>query len=360
MARQPRIGDEVRQLKGLLAGLSLDTKLLRLEQALRRKDWSDQPRAPAGQSNGGQWIGGDGGTVDPDVLRLSTPQWARMPGAEPAQTREETLLEDGTRVLSIRIRAGQRDFDEQHAVTAPDGESRIFETLGATQTIRDGVSGEILGRSTFTANGAEPDATVQPAFLQLVPPAVVVIRAFRTLELAGTLFAIRSARRGSFGALLGMTVHEFRVDQDPDGRSATWVGEPSQEEFDAACPKNGQVQILIDRVAATIRASGQYRTPIEYGNLVRNEIDRRIKALEDPELKSDYSIREDGSDSHRGKNKTIRLDLYERVVPGVTCIYGYKTGVRGLAWSNVERLLPTALKHFPDTQRIMIIQVRPR
>ena len=49
MARQPRIGDEVRQLKGLLAGLSLDTKLLRLEQALRRKDWSDQPRAPAGQ-----------------------------------------------------------------------------------------------------------------------------------------------------------------------------------------------------------------------------------------------------------------------------------------------------------------------
>ena len=30
MAKQPRIGDEVRQLKGLLAGLSLDTKLLRL------------------------------------------------------------------------------------------------------------------------------------------------------------------------------------------------------------------------------------------------------------------------------------------------------------------------------------------
>lgn len=41
MARQPRIGDEVRQLKGLLAGLALDAKLLRLEQALRRKDWSD-------------------------------------------------------------------------------------------------------------------------------------------------------------------------------------------------------------------------------------------------------------------------------------------------------------------------------
>ena len=96
MARQPRIGDEVRQLKGLLAGLSLDTKLLRLEQVLRRKEWSEQPRAPAGQPNGGQWVGdggGNGGTVDPDVLRLIRPQWAQMPAVEAAQTRDETRLD---------------------------------------------------------------------------------------------------------------------------------------------------------------------------------------------------------------------------------------------------------------------------
>lgn len=213
MTRREPVGDEIRQLRGILAGLSLDTKLLRLEHALWRKGWSDQPRAPAGQSDGGQWVAG-GGAVDPEVLRLVTPQWAQMPEAEPAQSREETRLEDGTRILSIRIRAGRRDFDEQHAVTAPDGESRIFETLGATQTIRDGVSGEILGRSTFTANGVEPDATIQPALLPAVPAAVVAAQVLRTLELAGTLFAFLSARRGGYGTVLGATAHEFRGAED--------------------------------------------------------------------------------------------------------------------------------------------------
>lgn len=46
MTRREPVGDEIRQLRGILAGLSLDTKLLRLEQALWRKGWSDQPRAP--------------------------------------------------------------------------------------------------------------------------------------------------------------------------------------------------------------------------------------------------------------------------------------------------------------------------
>lgn len=215
MTRREPVGDKIRQLRGILAGLSLDTKLLRLEHALWRKGWSDQPRAPAGQSDGGQWVaGGGGGAVDPEVLRLVTPQWAQMPEAEPAQSREETRLEDGTRILSIRIRAGRRDFDEQHAVTAPDGESRIFETLGATQTIRDGVSGEILGRSTFTANDVEPDATIQPALLPAVPAAVVAAQVLRTLELAGTLFAFLSARRGGYGTVLGATAHKFRGAED--------------------------------------------------------------------------------------------------------------------------------------------------
>ncbi|TXM98077.1 hypothetical protein FV222_14995 [Methylobacterium sp. WL103] len=361
MARQPRIGDEIQQLKGLLAGLSLDTKLLRLEQVLRRKDWSEQPRAPAGQPNGGQWVGdggGSGGTVDPDVLRLVRPQWAQMPVAEPAQSREETRLDDGTRVLSIRIRAGRRDFDEQHTVTAPDGESRVFETLGATQTIRDGVSGEILGRSTFTANGAEPDATVQPAFLPAVPLALAAVRILRTLELAGTLFATLSAQRGRYGTVLGTTAHEFRGAEDFRHMPAIWVGPLDQASLDAACPKTGEIQTQLDAVAAAVRGSGVYRTPQAIGTAIHVLMDRWAKAQDIANFKSELSILKNGDEGTYGQSGTSRLDQYHRPQPAVACVYDYKTGLRGLSWSEWVRYATRSKTYFPATQRIIVIQMR--
>lgn len=49
---------EVTMLRSLMARLALDVKLLKLQLALQRAYSSEQPRAPAGQPNGGQWIGG--------------------------------------------------------------------------------------------------------------------------------------------------------------------------------------------------------------------------------------------------------------------------------------------------------------
>jgi hypothetical protein len=348
----------------LLAGLSLETKLLRLEHSLRRKDWSDQPRAPAGQSNGGQWVaeggGRDGGrTLPDDALPLIRPQWAQLPGAQPTQTREETLLDDGTRVLSIRIHAGRRDFDEQHTVTAPDGESRIFETSGATQTIRDGVSGEVLSRSRFTEYGVEPEATLQPAFLQFVPAAVATVRIFRTLELAGTLYSALSARRGGYGTILGATAHEFQATQDDRGMPVIWVGRVDQQTLEAACPKTEELQSRLDTFNAIVRASGLYRTPAEIGNVVHFMMDQWVKAQNDKDLRSELSIRKDGLAGSYGEAGTSRIDIYHRPRPTVACIYDHKTGVRGLAWSNALRYAVAARKYFPETQRIIVIQLRP-
>ena len=365
MARQPRVGDEVRKLRGLLAGLSLETKLLRLEQSLRRKDWSDQPRAPAGQSNGGQWVaeggGRDGGrTLPDDALPLIRPQWAQLPGSEPAQTREETLLDDGTRVLSIRIHAGRRDFDEQHAVTAPDGESRIFETSGATQTIRDGVSGEILSRSTFTEHGVEAEAIAQPAFLQFVPAAVATVRILRTLELAGTLFSALAARRGGYGTILGATAHEFRATRDDGRMPVIWVGRVDQQTLEAACPKTEELQSRLDGFNAAVRRNGLHQTPAEVGNTVHHMMHQWVKGQNNKNLRSELSIRKDGREGVYGEAGTSRLDIYHQPRPTVACIYDHKTGSRGLAWSNAVRYADAARKYFPETQRIIVIQMRPR
>ncbi|MFD0935927.1 hypothetical protein ACFQ12_12145, partial [Methylobacterium trifolii] len=274
-------------------------------------------------------------------------------GSEGTST-ERTETEDGTRVVSIRIHAGPRPFDEQHTVVAPDGESRVFETSGATQTIRDGQSGEVLARSTFTAEGVEPEAVVQPAFLATVPAVVA-----RTIELAGALFAVLSARRDGFGTVLGMSAQEYRPAEGFDENPALWVGQLDQAGLDAACPRNGEVQALTDSVAASVRASGLYRSALDFGNQVHSVIANIVNDRNDPDLKAEVSMAPTGPTGRIGQIGTVRLDLYERSMPGTTCIYDYKTGQRGLGPLRALNLATIAKRYFPDTQRIIVIQVRP-
>lgn len=142
-----RHAQEVGALRAEPAGLAVGVKLIPLDRVLGHKYRPDQPLAPAGQSDGGRWVseGTDG-------------------ASKASSQTEDAVLEDGSRVLSIRIRAKPHtDWDEQHTVTGPDGTRTVFETSGLTQTIRDGDSGKILARSRLTQDGAEPQAFVQLA-----------------------------------------------------------------------------------------------------------------------------------------------------------------------------------------------------
>src|ERR1700709_1457896 len=123
-----RHAQDVAALRTELAGLAVGVKLILLERVLSRKYRLDQPLAPAGQSDGGRWLPeGTGGETQAQ-----------------AQT-EDAVLEDGSRVLSVRIRAKPHtDWDEQHTVIGPDGTRTVFENSGLTQTIRDGDSDEII------------------------------------------------------------------------------------------------------------------------------------------------------------------------------------------------------------------------
>lgn len=338
---------EVAAIRGLLAGAALDLGAVRLERTLRRKFSEDQPRAPAGQPDGGQWVPSGGGQgvggrtndTDGDVAH-----------------REQTVLDDGTRVLSMRIRAGRRDYDTQDLVTAPDGQSRIFETSGLTQTIRDGETGAVLGRSTFTAAGAEPEAIAQPAFLPAVPAAAAV-----TIELALALYAARSGQIDPYSrTVLGLSAQEFTPNPQGGIAPAIWVGPVNQSTLDAACRRNGQVEAITNQIARRVRASGLYRTPQTYANRVHYEIDQIVKNLANPNFVSEISFDAHATETVYGKIGSVRLDLLERSIPGTTCIYDYKTGNAKLTFERARSLATVARKHFPDTVRIIVTQVKPR
>ncbi len=367
MSRGKSFEQDVRSVRGLLAEASLEHALIRLQREhLRRKSWENQIRAPAGQSNGGQWVAGPGG-----ILRQLPPtSWSSLhdgtsrPAQEPADKTERTTLDDGTKVLSIRVRAGRGEFDEQHAVVAPDGESRVFETSGDTQTIRDGVSGEVLSRTTFTPAGLVTEPIVQSAFAPAVPPAIALgieaIQAARTFELALSLFTVLSSRKDGFGTVLGMTAREYIPAERSSTGLVAWVGQLTQQQLDSTCPRNGEVRALTNEVARAVKASGQYRDSRDLGNKIHIKIAKIVKDMKDPNFRQELLLSTTGLAASATEKGTVRLDLLEHVVPSKTvCIYDYKTGEEGISTARGIRLAAITSKNFPGIHRIIVIQMRP-
>ena len=345
---------EIAAIRGLLAGAVLDREAIRLERTLRRKYSDDQPRAPAGQSDGGQWVpaggagggstGGRSGGSDGDIAG-----------------RERTLLDDGTQVLSIRIRAGRRDYDEQHIVTAPDGESRIFENSGLTQTIRDGATGAVLGRSTFTAAGAEPEAFVQSTFLPAIP--FVAAKGVATVELALALYAayLSSKNDGRFGkTVLGLSANEYSPDsKEGEEFNSVYVGPVDQRTLDAACRENGTVESLTEQAVRSVRASEPHLNERDFGTKVHVHVATRIKEMMRPDFVAEYFLDDKGNPVYYGKLGSVRYDVFERTSVNTICAYDIKTGKASLTVGRTAALIKAALLHYPETTRVIVIQVKP-
>ncbi|MCJ2133555.1 hypothetical protein MKK69_05650 [Methylobacterium sp. J-026] len=249
----------------------METKLIRLRRQLQAKGWETQPRAPAGQPKGGEWVQGPSGgrwaSLQEDRPGGPSPQ-------DPPALADGTTLEDGTRVLSIRIHAGRQPFDEQHTVIAPDGESRIFETSGETQTIRDGHTGEVLSRTTFTPTGLVAEPIVQPALVPALP--LIAAPIIATFELGLQLLTYLSAREDAYGTVLGLTAQEYKSGDDPEKDMPIWIGQLSQAQLDEACPRNGEVQAIVDEVTARVTAQGGYANATQLGTKIHVEIAHTI------------------------------------------------------------------------------------
>jgi hypothetical protein len=335
--RPSRTTDELDEIRLRLALLTTETKLLRVRHLMRKYD-PNQPRVPAGQGGGGQWSPSVGAS------------------GSPTQTQQRTLLDGGGEVLTLRIRSGRDAGDEQHRVITPDGDSRLFENSKDVQTIRDGQSGEVLSRGTFTGSGTPPEATIRPVFLPLVAaPAVAT-----TLEAAALLFTYLLARGPSFGKAPGTTA--LRYDFEPDAGKKfplIWVGPIHQTTLNQACPLNEEVQSVTNEAAKRLRALNPKLDNARLGNLIHYDIANTFDRLNYPNVRVELSLDSVGKETGYGENNSVRLDLYELSPSNKVCVYDYKTGSKGLGGSRAMRLARTAKYHYPQSDGIIVIQVRP-
>ena len=354
-------GHEAETLRRQLAILATETKLIRLQQSLNRKYDPAQPRAPAGQSDGGRWVsdGGVGGSRLTD--RPSTGQTLRSSidngSTSGRSTREETVTNNGARILSLRIRSGRGEWDDQHAVVTPDGESRIFENSGDVQTIRDGASGEVLSRGAFALSESQSQPTIQQVFL----PAFVVAPAVKvTLEAAALLFTYLEARRPGFGKAPGRTALRYDFDPDPDKKlPLIWVGPVDQTTLDQACPRNAEVQAVTDEATKRLTALNPLLTRQQLGTMIHVDIAHTFIARAYPDVRVEFSISSTGDEADYGEKGSARLDLFELSPNQTVCVYDYKTGSAGLSSKRALFLARSAKKFWPQSNGIIIIQVRP-
>lgn len=351
MSPSHRSGPEIRDrtLRLHLAVLSTRTKLLRLDHLLRKYS-RDQPRAPAGRTDGGRWIPPGGG------------QWASLGGPKPSpQEPRRTPLDGGGEVLTVRVRAGRDVWEDRHTVITPEGESRIFETSGDIQTIRDGQTGEVLSRATLSPQSAGSEATVQPAFLPAIPfavaPAVVA-----TIEAAALLATFLAARSAGFGKEPGSIAMRYDFAPDPGKKfPVVWVGKVDHRKLNDLCPLNPEIQAVTNEATKRLTALNPLLNKTKLGSLIHLDIGHTIQARHYPNVAVEFSLdKNSGKEVFYSELNSVRLDLFELTEDQMVCVYDYKTGKEGLSASRALLLARVAKMYFPTAKGIIMVQMRPQ
>lgn len=270
---------------------------------------------------------------------------------------------DGSTIQSEFNRTGtNQGFDERHTVATPDGARITFATAGDTQTITDTKTGEVLGKTTWTDNGPEPDASVQLArFPQPLPNTVEeVVKGLGAAVTAATaLFTWLSKHNDDGGAaVFSFKANEFGPGADPK-LEAEWVGRVSRDDVDNACPRHGEVQLRTDAAAFRAVSDPTFTNAATYGTAVHKLLEIDINGLRDSNFRAEESFIK-GETERYGFPGTIRIDVLENVRNGTVCVYDIKTGRTELSLARSAEIARAVYGHFGGTTRILVIQVKPR
>lgn len=382
---------EAVRLRRHILSLKAQTRLLRRDLAAKKYN-PNQPRVPAGNSDGGQWSSGASGgggapgidlsglfgdlvsglgaafTPSPVVADVGgTESWASyQDGTRPDGSLAEQAVvnRDGSTIHSEYAAPGKAsDWDERHTVTLPDGSKTTFETRDRTQTIRaGGPDGEIVSRATWTERGPEPEATVQLAFaplLPLVPPA-----AEATITAGLTLFTWLSARNKLDGlqAVIGFNAREFQatgtIVSKPD-----FVANLTEKEVDRVCNRREFVQKLAEEAIRDAGDPSNYPNAGAYGSAVHYRVKKPIDNLKDPDFRAELStfklgVRGEGERRY-GLADTWRTDVVERVNETTVCGYDIKTGNAEVDMKRAIELVFVMKRLYPNATRFLIMQIKP-
>ncbi len=371
-----RLQDETRSLRRLLA----------------RKYNPNQPRVPAGNSDGGQWTDGGGGggagagsfgdfgigiglgefgslgessagmvpSVDPTGDGEIWSSYAETSHADGTLASTGVTHRDGGRIHSEYAKPGEpSDWDERHTVTLPDGSKTTFETAGRTQTIREGgPDGPILSRATWTADGPQAEPFVQQAFAG--EPA------WRAATAAGSLlFGWLSQQNGSDRqAVESFTARDFEPGAGAGPRLG-FVGQISRSEAERCCKFLPELQWRLNNAARAVGEANNYPSAAVYGTYVHDNVRQQVDDMRNPNIRAERSFLKElaeptsAQEVRYGYPSSVRVDIYELREDGTLCVYDIKTGRSGLSLRRSEILARATAMGLRHNGRVIVIEVRP-
>jgi hypothetical protein len=312
----------------------------------------------AGGEGGDTGDGGSGCASEP-VVEYGGPDdsWSAVATTYDANgdVKEQVVANrDGSSIQSEFDRSDARlGFDERHTVVTNNGDRIAFETSGATQTISDAGTGNVLGQSTWTENGPVPAPGVQQVF----DPSGGAIVAGITAGIV--LYNWMSARNDDSGAaVLAFKANQYGPGEEPK-LDVAWVGRVTRDQVDAACPRHGEVQDRTDAAAIQAQRAGNYWTAQQYGNEVHKLLEHDVNRLLDKDFRAEVAVSKSEL-TETGRIKFIRVDVLENVGNGTVCVYDIKTGDRGLSLPRSMEIAREVYRNYKGIVRIVVIETRPR
>jgi hypothetical protein len=348
----------------------------------------NQPRVPAGHSDGGQWTDEPGAGASSATRREVTGDhtgketWSSFVNAyrpDGSLAEQRVFNRDGSTIVSeFNEPGGPDDWDERHTVITADGQKVTFETTGNIQRVYDG-DGRLISASVWTKDGPQP-LSDQVAYLR-----GPVVGAPIAGELVGGLTAAAIAAGAALYAWLSSrsdrkgVVITFSRDESEPGKKprAIWVGKLTEEEFKEACPRYEQVQAFTDKAAADARLDRRDWSPSSFGTEVHTRVAHKVNGTkkngefrspddpQDPNFVAEFSALKTWAASSSappakyGQKGTVRVDVLENKQNGTVCVYDIKTGEKIFAPLRMEEIARSVYYHYPNTQRFIVTEVRP-
>ena len=192
----------------------------------------------------------------------------------------------------------------------------------------------------------------------------------RGIEAALALYGALSAQNTpEQRAIFDFNAREFLRDPDTalDPKNAKVL---TQREVENVCHKLDDVQKRANRIASAVRADAPDLSPQQFGTAVHARVAREINGprlpnsgFKDPNYRAEVSYSKMQEDKVAGLPGSIRIDVLERAGRNIVCVYDLKTGENRrnvLTLSRMTEIAKNVLGAYPDAQRIIITEVRPR
>jgi hypothetical protein len=371
----------------------------------------NQPRVPAGHSDGGQWTNKAGGRPtafrrEAIVDRTGKEAWGSVANAyrgDGTLAEQRVFNRDGSRIVSQFNDGSAGGWDERHTVVMPDHSKVTFENSGEVQRVYDG-DGRPISASVWEDDGPETVPKAQLAFLQVLGGAAagaaahfagrVVVQ--KGIEAALLLLTWLSSRNGADRtAVMSFPAYVYERANTETGAGANTepfvrVDELTDEQLGKICEKYGKVQEFTDVAAEKARAEGKRWSPQSFGTSVHARVACEVNGMtndgtkcrspsdpENPNFLAELSAVKAKAEEQNASlperdaalpnpdakpryGGTIRVDVLEKASEDMVCVYDIKTGNAGLTLARIKEIIGSVFKHFKSINKIVIAQVRPR